>query len=314
MQKFLKSTFLKYYIMYHIEGLIAAPFTPFDASGEVNLVMVGKLQKFYKDNGIAGVFICGTTGECSALTFDEKKLLFEEWSKYKTDDFKVIGFLGGTSVKECQQLARVAKDCDLDAVSVTAPYYFKPTGVEELAAFCGEVASASDLPFYYYHIPIFTGAYYNMYDLLQQVDGNIPNFAGIKFTYENMMDFQRCLEYKKRKYDILWGRDEMLLAGLVTGAKGAIGSTYGYSAPVCRQIIEAYNRMDIEQARALQLKALGYMTLLHRYGSSTGKAFMKAVGMDCGGYRLPVRNLTNEQMQQFLSELKATDFFEYCSK
>ena len=300
--------------MNHIEGLITAPFTPFDASGEVNTAMVGRLQQFYKDNGIAGVFICGTTGESSALTFDEKKMLFEEWSRYKTNDFKIIGFLGGTSVKECQELARVAQDCNLDAISITAPYYFKPTGVAELAAFCGEVASATDLPFYYYHIPAFTNVYYNMYDLLQHVDDIIPNFAGIKFTYENMMDFQRCLEFKNRKYTILWGRDEMLLASLAIGATGAVGSSYGYTAPLNCQIIETFSQSDIEQARRLQLKAIEYITFLHRYGGSTGKAFMKAVGMDCGNYRLPVRNLNDEQMQQFMTELKATDFFEYCSK
>jgi len=300
--------------MYLFEGLITAPFTPFTASGDVHTDMVSRLQKFYKDNGIAGVFICGTTGESSALTFEEKKALFEEWSKYKTDDFKIIGFLGGTSEKDCQQLARVAKDCDFDAVSITAPYYFKPTGVAELAAFCGEVASATDLPFYYYHIPSFTGVYYNMYDLLEQIDGKIPNFAGIKFTYENMMDFHRCLEFKNRKYNILWGRDEMLLSALVLGATGAVGSTYGYTAPLYRQIIDAYNCSDIGKARLLQLKAIEYITFLHRYGGSAGKAFMKAVGMDCGDYRLPVRNLNDEQMQKFMAELKATDFFNYCSK
>ena len=300
--------------MIWIKGLITAAFTPFDASGEVNIAMVDKLQKFYKNNGIAGVFICGTTGESSALTFEEKKRLFETWSKYKTDDFKVIGFLGGTSVKECRELARVAKNCTLDAISITAPYYFKPTGVAELAAFCSEVASVTDLPFFYYHIPAFTGVYYNMYDLLEQVDGKIPNFAGIKYTNENVMDFQRCLEYKNGKYNILWGRDEMLLSALVVGATGAIGSTYGYVAPLNRQIIDAYNHLNIEEARRLQLKAIEYITFLHRYGASTGKAFMKAVGMDCGAYRLPVRNLNDEQIQQFFSELQATDFFEYCSK
>ena len=300
--------------MTHIEGLITAPFTPFDASGEVNTAMVGRLQQFYKDNGIAGVFICGTTGESSALTFEEKKMLFEEWSRYKTDDFKIIGFLGGTSVKDCQNLARVAQDCNLDAISITAPYYFKPTGVAELAAFCGKVASATDLPFYYYHIPTFTDVYYNMYDLLELVDEKIPNFAGIKFTYENMMDFQRCLEFKNRKYNILWGRDEMLLAALAIGATGAVGSTYGYIAPLYLQIIETFNQSNLDEARRLQLKAIEYITFLNRYGGSTGKAFMKAVGMDCGNYRLPVRNLNDEQMQQFMTELKATDFFDYCSK
>jgi len=300
--------------MIRIEGLIAAPFTPFDAAGEVNISRVAQLQKFYKDNGIAGVFICGTTGEASAMTFDEKRTLFEEWSKYKTDDFKVIGFLGGTSVKDCRALAHVAENCGLDAISVTAPYYFKPTGVVELAAFCSEVASATDLPFFYYHIPSFTDVYYNMYDLLEQVDGEIPTFAGIKFTFENVMDFQRCIEYKNRKYNILWGRDEMLLSALAVGATGAVGSTYNYIAPLNLQIMDAFRHSNLEKARLLQLKALDYITFLHRYGPSTGKAFMKAVDMDCGGYRLPVRNLTNDQLHQFITALKATDFFAHCSK
>jgi N-acetylneuraminate lyase len=300
--------------MNRIEGLIAAPFTSFDVDGHVNIAKVSDLQKFYKNNGIAGVFICGTTGESSALTFEEKKMLFEEWSRYKSDKFKIIAFLGGTSVANCRELARVAQNCQLDAVSVTAPYYFKPTGIEELAAFCEAVASAVSLPLYYYHIPSFTGVYFNMYDLLNQVDGKIPNFAGIKYTYEDVMDYQRCLNYKNKKYSIMWGRDEMLLSALVIGATSAVGSTYGYSAPLYLKIMEAYHRMDIETARKLQLKATDYIAILQKYGSSAGKAFMKAVGMDCGKYRLPVRNLTDERMQEFIDELKSTDFFEYCSK
>lgn len=300
--------------MNRIKGLITAPFTPFDQSGEINLQAIKPLSGFYKRNGIAGVFICGTTGEFTALTFEEKKLLFREWGKYKSNDFKVIAFLGGTSLKECQQLALIAEEAELDAVSITAPYYFKPSGIEELTDFCAEVASVANLPLFYYHIPSFTGVYYNMYDLLTQIDNKIPNFAGIKYTYEDMMDYQRCLNYKNRKYTILWGRDEMLLSALAVGATGAVGSTYGYTAPLYLKIMDAYKKSDSQTAQELQLKATEYITFLHKYGSSTGKAFMKAVGMDCGKYRLPVRNLTDEQMQEFLNELKATDFFEYCSK
>ena len=301
-------------IMNKIEGLITAPFTPFDDNGNVNISKIKELQQFYKNNGIAGVFICGTTGESSALTFDEKLLMFEEWSKYKSPDFKIIAFLGGTSVKECQQLARAAQQNRLDAVSVTAPYYFKPTGNEELAAFCGEVASAVNLPFYYYHIPSFTGVYFNMYDLLNRVDGKIPNFAGIKYTYEDVMDYQRCLNFRNKKYNIFWGRDEMLLSALAIGATSAVGSTYGYTAPLYLKIMEAYKQLDIESARALQLKSTDYIAILQKYGGSAGKAFMKAVGMDCGKYRLPVRNMNDEQMTKFMSDLQMTDFFEYCSK
>ncbi|MCD8101627.1 MAG: dihydrodipicolinate synthase family protein [Alistipes sp.] len=300
--------------MKRIEGLITAPFTPFGVSGDVEFAMVDRLQEFYKYNGIRGVFICGTTGESSALTFGEKAALFERWGRYRTDDFMVIGFLGGTSVGECRQLAAEAHNCGLDAVAVTAPYYFKPTGVQELARFCAEVADASPLPFFYYHIPSFTGVRFNMYELLGLVDGEIPTFAGIKYTYEDMMDYQRCLEYGGGRYDILWGRDEMLLSALVVGARSAVGSTYGYTAPLYRGIMEAYAAGDITTARHLQLKATDYIALLQKYGGSAGKAFMRAVGMDCGGYRLPVRNLDAAGEAAFERDLAATDFREYCSR
>ena len=62
--------------MKRIKGLIAAPFTGFKEDGSVNLSAVERQQRFYKDNGISGVFACGTTGEGSSLTLDEKKALF----------------------------------------------------------------------------------------------------------------------------------------------------------------------------------------------------------------------------------------------
>ncbi|MCC8019908.1 MAG: dihydrodipicolinate synthase family protein [Rikenellaceae bacterium] len=300
--------------MKRIEGLITAPFTPFGASGGVESETVDRLQEFYKYNGIRGVFICGTTGESSALTFSEKAALFERWGRHRSDDFMVIGFLGGTSVGECRKLAAEAGNCGLDAIAVTAPYYFKPTGVEELAQFCAEVADASPLPFYYYHIPSFTGVYFNMYELLGLVDGRVPTFAGIKYTYEDMMDYQRCLGFGGGRYDILWGRDEMLLSALVVGARSAVGSTYGYTAPLYLRIMEAYAAGDIATARSLQLKATDYIALLQKYGPSAGKAFMRAVGMDCGRYRLPVRNLDPAGEAAFLRDLAATDFHKYCSR
>ena len=88
--------------MKKIEGLIAAPFTAFTPDNKVNLAMVEKQQEMYKKNSLSGVFICGSTGEGSSLTYEEKKLLYKEWSKYKAPDFNIIAFLGGTSATSCR--------------------------------------------------------------------------------------------------------------------------------------------------------------------------------------------------------------------
>lgn len=301
--------------MKQIKGMIAAPFTGFTADGGVDLDKVVLQQRFYKDNGIAGVFVCGSTGEGSALTADEKKLLYREWAKYRTDDFTVIAFLGGTSARECRELASYAAQCGLDAVAVTSPYYFKPATVADLCDFCREVASAvPGMPFYYYHIPCLTGVAFPMYDLLQRMDAAIPNLAGIKYTYENMMDYQLCLNYKQRKYNIMWGRDEMLLPALALGATAYVGSTYGYNAPIYSAIIENFGRGDMEKAAGLQLQANLFIALLGKYGNGAGKAFMKAAGLDLGPTRAPLNTLTDAQYAALLADLAQMPFDEFKCK
>lgn len=301
--------------MSKFKGLIVAPFTGFTADGELDLSVVGKQAQFYKKNGITGAFVAGTTGEGSALTAEEKKALYKEWAAQRPEGFALIAFVGGTSVKECRDLAVYAKECGLDAVAMTAPYYQKAANVKVLAQTCAAVASAvPDMPFFFYHIPCLTHVEFPIYDLLKEMDAIIPNLAGVKYTFENMMDYQLCLDFKDRKYTIMWGRDEMLLEALSIGADTFVGSTYGYSAPVYTKIMEAFAAGDLKKAAELQHKACGYITFLNKYGNGCGKAFMKAVGVDLGPCRLPLSTLTDRQYASLVEDLGKTDFDEYKCK
>lgn len=298
--------------MNKITGLICAPYTAFDAEGKVALEKVALQGRFYKDNGVRGVFACGTTGEGSSMTIAEKKALFLEWSKQREEGFSVIGFLGGTSVGDCIDLALYAREVGLDAVAMTAPYYQRPASVRDLALTLAQVASSvPDMPFYFYHIPVLTHVNFPVISLLEEVDGLIPNFAGVKYTYENMMDYQMCLEFKDRKYNILWGRDEMMLEALSIGGDAFIGSTYGYHAPVYHEIKKAFDEGNIREAAALQYEANRMIALLDKYGSGTGKAFMKAAGLDLGPCRRPLSTLEGERFEAFLKDVAATRFEEF---
>ena len=80
----------------------------------------------------------------------------------------------------------------------------KVNRIEELVKYCEEIASgAPELPFYYYHIPAFNGAFLPMIELLKAVDERIPNFAGIKYTYESLYEYNQCRLYKDGKFDML---------------------------------------------------------------------------------------------------------------
>lgn len=301
----------------HLQGLIAAPFTPMYADGSVNLQLIPDYYAFLKANGITGAFICGSTGEGVSLTLAEKKAVAEAWAACSKNDpsFSVMPLLGGTCMADAKELAIHARSIGLDAVSFTAPSYFKPANVQMLAACCKEIAAVvPDMPFYYYHIPVLTGVGFPMFDLLQAVDGMIPNFAGVKYTHEDFMDFLSCLHFKNRKYDMVWGRDENMLPALAIGTKASIGSTYNYAAPLYHRLIQAFETGDLLQAQQLQQQSIDMIRLLGKYGGiATGKAYMKLVGLDCGTFRLPVKNMDAAAFAQFQKDVANLSFSNYCS-
>ena len=302
----------------HLKGLIAAPFTPMDANGSLDLSIIPDYYQFLKNNGVTGAFICGSTGEGVSLTTDEKKLVAEAWADCtrQDTDFKVMTLLGGTCVADCKTLAKHAQDIGLYGISFTAPFYFKPARVETLAEMCAEIAAeVPEMPFYYYHIPVLTGIGFNMIDLLAAIDGKVANFAGIKYTHEDFMDYLSCLRFQDGKYDMLWGRDENMLSALVLGAKGAVGSTYNYAAPLYTKLIEAFNSHDLFTAQKLQQDSIDMIRLLGKYGGiATGKAFMKLVGVNCGEFRLPVKNMSNELFEEFKKDADGVGFSNFKSK
>ncbi|RQO74637.1 dihydrodipicolinate synthetase [Pedobacter sp. KBW06] len=296
----------------HLQGLIAAPFTPMHENGAVNLDLIPKYYQFLKSNQVTGAFIYGSTGEGVSLSMTEKKQVAKAWADCTTQDtdFKVMMFLGGTSVADCKDLALYAEQIGLYAISFTAPFYFKPANVQVLADICAEIAAVvPQMPFYYYHIPVLTGVGFAMYDLLQAVDRRVPNFAGVKYTHEDFMDFLSCIHFNDGKYDMLWGRDENMLSALVLGTKAAVGSTFNYAAPLYYDMIAAFENNDLKRAQLLQQKSIDMIRLLGKYGGiATGKAYMKVVGLDCGGFRLPVKNMTEEQFMGFKNEVEALGF------
>ena len=302
----------------HLTGLIAAPFTPMHKDGSLNTAIIPQYYEMLKANDVTGAFICGSTGEGVSMTATEKKAVAEAWAAAtKGDtDFKVMMFLGGTSIADCKELALHAKQIGLYAISFTSPFYFKPANVDMLAKACIEVAAiVPDMPFYYYHIPVLTGVDFAMYDLLQAIDGKAPNFAGIKYTHEDFMDFLSCMNFKNGTDDMLWGRDENMLPALALGTKGAVGSTFNYAPSLYYDMIAAFNKNDLKTANALQQKSIDMIRLLGKYGGiATGKAYMKLIGVDCGEFRLPVKNMTAEQFESFKKDTEQLNFISFSSQ
>lgn len=299
----------------HIEGLIAAPFAPMHDDGSLNLEPIGRYAAFLKNNGVVGAFVNGTTGESASLTIDERLLLAEQWVSNAPSELKVIIHVGHTCLQDCRRMAAHAREIGASAVGAMAPYFFKPSDVDGLVEWCAAVASAApELPFFYYHIPSMSGVSFPMHEFLSRA-GRIANLAGIKFTFEDLDDYQRCVEFDGGCYDVLFGRDELLLGSLERGARGAVGSTYNFAAPLYCRIIEQARRGDNEGAQALQHKACRMIDTVLAGGCGIGslKAVMQIVGLPCGPARLPLRNPSPAEIERLRAELDKIGFSEFCN-
>jgi N-acetylneuraminate lyase len=304
--------------MEKIIGLIDAPFTPFLANGDVNLEPVEAYARMLQKNGLKGVFINGSSGEGYMLTTDERKALAERWVSVAPEGFKVIVHVGSCCLRDSVELARHAQAIGAWGIGSMAPPFPKIGRIEELVKYCEQIAAAApNLPFYYYHIPAFNVACLPMLDLLKAVDGRIPNFAGIKYTYESLYEYNQCRLYKNGKFDMLHGQDETILPSLAQGgAQGGIGGTTNYNGRELVAIIEAWERGDIEAAREHQNFSQEVINVIarHRGNIVAGKRIMKLMGFDLGPNRVPFQNLTDEEEQQIKSELEAINFFERCNQ
>ncbi|MDH6534699.1 N-acetylneuraminate lyase [Parabacteroides sp. 52] len=304
--------------MEKIKGLINAPFTPFYENGEINLEPIPAYAQLLQKNGLKGVFINGSSGEGYMLTEEERIRLAEAWMAAAPEGFKVIVHVGSTCVKSSRRLAAHAAQIGAWGIGAMATPFPRIGRVEELVKYCEEIAcGAPTLPFYYYHIPAFNNAYLSMLAFLQAVDGRIPNFAGIKYTYESLYEYNQCRLYKQGKFDMLHGQDETILPCLAMGgAQGGIGGTTNYNGKELTGILAAWEAGDLETAREKQNFSQEVINVICNYRGNIvgGKRIMKLIGLDLGKNRTPFQNMTEEEEKAMQKELEAIGFFERCNK
>ena len=206
---------------------------------------------------------------------------------------------------------RHARDNGADAVATLAPFYFRPVDIRALVEALKTVAAAcAPLPFYFYHIPSLTGVNFRVYDLLPLLLEEIPNFAGVKFTHEDLMDYQRSVDFSGNRAQIMFGRDEILLAGLALGAEAAVGSTYNFAPRIYQRIIEAFANGNLTEARRWQERSQTLISFLPRYGFGVQKVMMKLAGVDVGPARQPVTNLTPTIEKELCAQLAQAGLLE----
>jgi N-acetylneuraminate lyase len=138
----------------------------------------------------------------------------------------------------------------------------------------------------------------------------IPTFAGVKFTHDDLADYTRCLKLAGEKYEVFFGRDEMLLQAIRAGARSAVGSTYNFATPLCHRIVQSEKSGRPEDAQNLQLLATEAIQSMVRAGGLPGiQGVLRISGIDCGPMRLPLRALYRTSLEALREELDALEYF-----
>lgn len=294
-------------------GLIAATFTAFGADGSLNLDAIERQADDLARQGLRGAFVCGTTGESASLTTAERMAVAARWAEVLGPGagLELIVHVGHASLDDARALAAHAERIGAAGIAAAPPSYFRPATVAAVVDCAARVAAAApNTPFSYYHIPSMTGVAVPMAEVLPAAVAAIPNFAGIKFTYENMADFVRTQELAEGRVEMFFGRDEMLLAALAMGARAAVGTTYNVAAPLFRRLIAAFDRGDLAEARRWQAAAIRMVEAAVAHGGIPAfKAMSGWAGADCGPCRLPLATLDAAQEASLRSALEQAGFF-----
>jgi N-acetylneuraminate lyase len=297
-----------------MHGLVAAAHTPFQDDGTLAPEVVETQAAFLSANGIATVFVTGSTGESHSLTTEEKMEIHEAWAAAsQRHGLHIVAHVGGNSVEDAKLLAARCRHLGLAAVGALAPSYYKPADVAALVDVCASIAAAADgLPFYFYDIPALTGVEFPMDDFIALAAKRIPNLAGIKYTNADLVGYLKALNASNGRFDLPWGVDEAMLQALATGARGFVGSTYNWAPQLYNELMAAYDAGDMARARSLQTTAVTMIDAVAAAGFlGSAKALMGRLGVPVGPARLPLGNPTPDAVEVMMRKLEAIGFADW---
>lgn len=272
-------------------GIIPAFYACYDDEGEISPERVQMLAKHYLDVGVKGLYVGGSSGECIYQNVDERKLVLENVMEAVGGKMTIIAHIAAPSTRDSVELAKHAAALDVDALAAIPPYYFVLPGyaIEE---YWTSMIKVTNKDFFIYNIPQTTG-YFLSTDLYQRMLAH-PQVIGVKNSSMPVHDIY-LFNHKRDNTIILNGPDEQLVAGLVMGAQGGIGGTYGVMPELYMAIFDAVSNNDIQLAQSIQYACndiIGELTTCHGHMYSVIKAVLRKNGLDIGTGRKPLPDLS----------------------
>ena len=272
------------------QGIIPAFYACYDAEGNISPEGVRALTRYHIEQGVKGVYVGGSSGECIYQSVAERKLVLEQVMAEAKGKLTVIAHVACNNTADSRELAAHAESLGVDAIAAIPPIYFH-LPEHAIAKYWNDISDAApNTDFIIYNIPQLAGVALTG-SLLAEMQKN-PRVIGVKNSSMPVQDLQM---FRDTGAIVFNGPDEQLLAGLATGAIGGIGGTYGVMPKLYIRIRELFLEGKMEQAREIQNECC---RIIYKMCSAKGNlyAVMKAAivkmgGPDCGSVRLPLAPL-----------------------
>ncbi len=278
-------------------GVFPAFYACYDKDGEINPAAVRDLTEFFIRKGVKGVYVGGSSGECIYQSVPERKLVLENVMEAAQGRLTVIAHVACNNTRDSRELARHAQSLGVDAIASIPPIYFR-LPEHAIAKYWNDISDAApNTDFIIYNIPQLAGVALTI-PLLKEMLKN-PNVIGVKNSSMPVQDIQMFKDEGTRggrPFVVFNGPDEQIISGLMMGADGGIGGTYGAMPELIVKLFELFYAGKREQARQLQYDVDNIIYALcaakcNMY-ASIKEVLRRREGLDLGDARLPLAGYT----------------------
>lgn len=282
---------------YH--GIIPAFYACFDDLGEISLSRTQALARHFLAQGVQGLYVNGSSGECIYLNLEERKKVLENVVEAVGGKLLIVAHVAANSTRDSMELARHAESLGVDAIAAIPPIYFR-LPEHAIAKYWNDISSAApNTDFIIYNIPQLAGTALTL-SLLREMMKN-PRVVGIKNSSMPVQDIQMFVDAGEGRLTVLNGPDEQFIAGRLMGACGGIGGTYGAMPKLFLKANALYEADQLEEARALQYdicRIISAMVSCHGSMYAVIKELLRRQGINCGSVRPPFPALIKDDMKQ----------------
>ena len=267
-------------------GSYVAIVTPFNADGSVNFDKLKELVLWHLDQGTDGIVALGTTGESSTMSHEEDDDVARCVIETVNGKIPVICGAGSNSTQTQLEKSRKYHDMGADGLLLITPYYNKAND-EGMYRHFATIADTVDTPIILYNVPGRTGCSISPACCARLAKH--PNVAGIKEASGNISYAAKIAKLLGDDFCMFSGNDDMIVPMMSLGAAGVISVWANICPKQSHDLVAAYHAGDIEKARKIQLEYLDLINALFcEVNPIPVKEAMNQMGMNVGGYRLPL--------------------------